>query len=238
MKRIIGLDRELKLSWLELASAAAQAEPDKVKLRARLMQELDQDIPAHFVRYKTCTVLIRTWLTVPKQQIGLRNRAFDLARAVSPNQRLALHWGMLILAYPFFRESVFAIGRALETQDTISRIQISRKIVETWGDRSTVKRSVLRIFQTLEEWQALIPTSNDEYRALPARAINDASLALWLAEVTLYARTKALPLAVLQQSSENFPFRLSLTLSSLTGSGRFDSFREGADLLIGIRLTG
>jgi hypothetical protein len=238
MKRIIGLDRELKLGWLELASAAAQAEPNKVKLRARLMQELEEEIPAHFVRYKTCTVLIRTWLTVPKEQIALRNRAFDLARAVSPNQRLALHWGMLLLAYPFFRESVFAIGRALETQDAISRIQISRKIVESWGDRSTVKRSVLRVFQTLEEWQALVPTSNDENRASPVRVINDMSLALWLAEVILYARTTALPLPVLQKAPENFPFRLNLTSSNLTESGRFDGFREGTDLLIGIRHTG
>jgi hypothetical protein len=145
---------------------------------------------------------------------------------------------MLLLAYPFFRESAFAIGRAIETQDAISRTQISRKIVETWSDRSTVKRSVLRVFQSLEEWKILIPLNNDEYSITETRTIDDVSLGIWLAEILLRSRATVLPLGVLQKAPENFPFRLSLTSSQLKGSGYFDTFREGTELLVGIRATG
>lgn len=235
MKRVIGLDRELKLRWLDLVAGFAAIERDKIALRAKLMEALAPDIPAHFVRVKTCTVLIRTWLMVPPDCMPLRDRGFELLKAVSPEQRLIVHWGMLLLAYPFFREITALIGRAATTQDTISRSQISRKMVETWGDRTTVKRSILRVFQSLTEWGMLTANgSNETFRAVSIQEVMDIPLAIWLAEATLLARGVESPSSTLLQAPENFSFRVSLTLNDLIQSGRFSTFREGTDTLVGL----
>ena len=237
MKRTIGLDRELKLRWMDVGAGLAQVERDKLNLRARLMEALAADIPAYYVRVKTCTVLIRTWWMVPAEQVELRERAFDLLKTVAPGQRLATHWGMLLLAYPFFREVVSAIGRAAAMQETVNRGQASRKIIETWGERTTVKRSILRVFQTLTGWNILVSSNGtqDTFRTAPSQLISDVSLALWMAEVIIHARGTAVSFSVLAQPPEYFPFRLGLTLADITQSGRFETFREGPELLVGTR---
>jgi hypothetical protein len=237
MKRTIGLDRELKLRWLDIAAGLARAERNKLALRAQLMDALAEDIPAHFVRVKTCTVLIRTWLTVPPEHIELRDRAFDLLKVSAPDQRVVAHWGMLLLAYPFFREIVSAIGRAAPLQEEISRGQISRRVTEAWGERTTVKRSILRVFQTLTDWDVLIPNGDEDYHVAAARQIADPLLAMWLIEATVRSRGSAVPLSGLVQAPENFPFQLALTLTDMTRSERFETFREGPELLVGARYT-
>lgn len=235
MKRVIGLDRELKLRWLDMAAGFAEVERDKIALRAKLMDALAADIPAHFVRVKTCTVLIRTWLTVPPDYVSLRDRGFELLKATPPDQRLAIHWGMLLLAYPFFRETVALIGRTVATQEAISRGQISRKIIETWGDRTTVKRSILRVFQSLTEWGVLIANGSDEiFRPASAQKMVNCQSALWLTELTLLARGVETSASVVLQAPENFPFDLDLSLNDLIRSGRFSTFREGTDTLVGL----
>jgi len=235
MKRTIGLDRELRLRWLDIAAGLARTERNKLALRAQLMDALAEDIPAHFVRVKTCTVLIRTWLTVPPEHIELRDRAFDLLRSSAPDQRVVAHWGMLLLAYPFFREIVSAIGRTASLQEDISRGQIGRRATETWGERTTVKRSILRVFQTLTDWGVLILNGDENYHVTAARPITDPMLAVWLIEATVRSRGSAIPFSGLVQAPENFPFQLTLTLADMTRSERFETFREGPELLVGAR---
>ncbi len=238
MKRTIGLDRELKLHWLDVGAGIAQGERDKLALRAKLMEALAGDIPAQFVRIKTCTVLIRTWLTVPPEHRELRDRAFDLLTAVAPDQRLAIHWGMLMLAYPFFREVVSAIGQSALMDAPISRGQVDRKIVETWGERYTVRRLVFRVFQSLSAWKVLVQNgTSDIFTAGPSQELRDRTLAVWLAEALLRARDGTMPISGLNQCPDIFPFRLALTLSDITRSGRFETFREGAELLVGVGLA-
>ena len=238
MKQIIGLDRELELRWLDLAATRAVKERDKVALRAQLMDALASDIPAHFVRYKTCTVLIRTWLTVPPEETELRNRALELLKMATADQRLVLHWGMLLLAYPFFRQVVTIVGRNAEMGAPISRIQTNRKIAEKWGDRYSVQRAVLRVFQSLVAWGVLARSeTSDAFTPAPARDIVDIQLSLWLVEVTLRSRAVETPFSVAVRAPENFPFRLRLTLTQATRSGHFETFREGKELLIGARLA-
>ncbi len=235
MKRRIGLDRELTLRWLDIAASLAARTPDKIELRALLMEALADDIPAHFVRYKTCTVLIRTWLSVPPEQGMLRDQALALLQEVALEERMVLHWGMLLLAYPFFRDCTSVIGKTLFAEESVNRKQVSRKIVETWGDRTNVKRSVLRVFQTLADWGVLISDGSECYKARPPRAIHSSGLSLWLAEATLHARQAPIPFSVLTEAPEDFPFRLHLTFAQVSHADRLDSFREGSLLLVALR---
>ena len=143
---------------------------------------------------------------------------------------------MLLLAYPFFREIVSAIGRAASLQEEINRGQISRRVTEAWGERTTVKRSILRVFQTLTDWDVLIPNGEENYHVAAARKITDPLLATWLVEATVRSRGSAVPFSGLVQAPENFPFQLTLTLADMARSERFETFREGGELLVGAGL--
>lgn len=235
MKRRIGFDRNLTLRWLDIGASLAESEQDKAALRGKLMEALAAEIPAHFVRYKTCTVLIRTWLSVPPSQLEMRNQAFDLLKHATADQRLAVHWGMLLLAYPFFRDTVSAIGRAAMSQGVISRGQTKRRIVETWGDRATVRRCLRYVFQSLVDWGILITDDADSYHVAAPLDIQNSRLALWFAQATILARESPISFSSLRMMPETFAFESHLSTAEITRSGMFDTFREGSDLLVGVR---
>jgi hypothetical protein len=200
------------------------------------MQALAAEIPAYFVWYKTCTVLIRTWQSVPPDHVPLRDQGFALLRHMPAEQRLVVHWGMLLLAYPFFRDTVSAIGKAATTQSIISRPQTRRRIIETWGDRATVNRCLRYIFQSLVDWGILIPDSADTYHVAAPSQVEDSRLAIWFAKATIIAREAPISFSTATQAPEHFPYRLHLSMADIARSGQFETFRDGSELLVGVSL--
>lgn len=239
MKRIVGLDREIHLRWLDLAASYSESEPDPAALRGRLMEALEAEIRSWEARDKTCTVLMRAWRKVPAEHVALRDQGYSLLKVVPPDQRTVLHWGMLLLAYPFFRETATLIGRAASAQATISRGQVQRKIAETWGERSTVYRAVNRMFQTLTGWGILVkqPGDRDTYIPGPVRQVTPRELGLWLVEAILLARASTMAFSELAQCPEIAPFRLAVTLADVTRAGRFETFSEGREVLVGVAMS-
>ena len=58
---------------------------------------------------------------------------------------------------PLFFDVMTQIGRLLKLQNSFSSNQITRRIVEKWGDTQRVKRSVRHVLQTLKIWDVIEP---------------------------------------------------------------------------------
>ena len=128
------------------------------EIRAQLERLLDGQVAGegpHSARGKTMTVLLHVWTAVPDAAVPLRDDALALLRGRTARERLALHWGMCLATYPFFRDVAATTGRLLALQGEAALSQIVRRMAESWGGRSTLKRAVQRVVRSFVEWGVL-----------------------------------------------------------------------------------
>jgi hypothetical protein len=72
------------------------------------------------------TVLMRMWVRVPKEHRQLHQNAIKLFNIVQHQDRIWIHWGMILLAYPFFRDVASTVGRLMLLQGEVTSSQIHR----------------------------------------------------------------------------------------------------------------
>ncbi|HBY97805.1 MAG TPA: hypothetical protein DEP84_28335 [Chloroflexi bacterium] len=229
----IGFDRTIRLRWLDQAALLARELRDNEALREALFECLTHDVRGEESRRKTVTVLARIWWRVPEEHILFREEAFAMVAQETPGARLALHWGMALLAYPLFRDVTAIIGRLLRLQGAFTLAQVSRRISADWGNRTTLKYAVPRILRSLSDWEIVEPTKEvGGYEPCPPILSPRVGPALWLLEASLRARETDVPVSDLLRSPELFPFALPVSPGDLLRSGRFQVDQQGQDLLM------
>lgn len=238
-KQTIGFDRELQLSWLDLAAGLVQQGFGLQSVREQLLDRLAEEVPGQEACRKTVTLLTRLWMRVPEDHEALQREALALLPDVLPQDRVWLHWGMAMLAYPFFYDVVATVGRLLRLHGEVDSLQVRRRMRETWGQRTTLDRAIRRVLQTLVDWDTLQPVASDahSYRAVTLRQTSHPVLALWFIESLIQGTRQAngqpdqqLPLAELIQSPAIFPFDITSHAATLRHSDRFEISRQGLDL--------
>lgn len=239
IKQTIGFDRELDLSWLDLTAGLTTEEADIETVRQKLRDKLAPEIPGAEACRKTVTLLTRLWVRVPSEHQQLQAEALDLLPRVLPSERLWLHWGMSLLAYPFFRDVATVTGQLLKLQGEFEPLQVRRRMREGWGQRTTLDRAINRLIQTLELWGVIeeIKPTTRIYHSSPAQQTEDRSLALWLMSCVFYSikdtldyNSPSLPLSEVIQTFAIFPFDLTSHILTLRQSDRFKVSRQGVDL--------
>ena len=98
-QQMIGYNRTVKLRWLDETLALFLAGvPDAdiyQSLRDRLKDEMSVGgEPKRGSREKTITLLLKTWVRVPKPLRAMRDEGIRLLRDVRRADWLPFHWGM------------------------------------------------------------------------------------------------------------------------------------------------
>ncbi len=229
----LGLDRDLRLAWLDTAAAVAARRLSTTETQAALMAALEGQVPGttpQSGRGKTVTVLRRIWFNVPAGAEGLRDRALTLLAEGDADDRLALHWAMLLATHPFFVDVTAVIGRLLALQGTFERVQVLRRLAERWGDRSTIARAVPRILSSQLEW-GVLRLQGEEFSAAGKKRVVLPGHARLLAEaLVLSSPGQTTSLQALTSAPTLFPFDVSSAVEWLRRSERFRVHREGFDV--------
>lgn len=231
-QRAIGFDRKIRLGWLDATAQWAAHGMSATEVRSELDRLLEGEVPGEAARKKTKSVLLRTWLLTPEHLQPLRNEALALLTERSRSDRLPLHWGMVCVNYPVVWEVASVVGRLLGLQGTISQVQLRRRIVETYGERSTLDRASQRIMRSFVDWGVLKEAPEKGiYIAAPASPVSDESLTIWLVEAVL--RTTNSELGVLSSvlgSPALFPFVIQrMPVRILEQSPRLEIHRQNRD---------
>jgi hypothetical protein len=148
---------------------------------------------------------------------------------------------MTMAVYPFWRAVADITGRLFRLQGTASAHQVQRRVREFYGEREVVSRSARYVLRAFADWGVIVDTET-KGTCIPAtaRQIDDASVAAWLLEATMFAsETTSTDLKGLANSPALFPFQLPrVTSDGLTQSGRLEIIRHGmADDLVLLRQT-
>ena len=232
----IGLDRLVRLAWLEKASSLVLSGNKSNEIKAIFSTDLKEAFRSERADVrgsidKTITILTKVWLTVPQELQSLRIDGLELLKRVPTRDHIAIHWGMLMAVYPFWSGVATQVGRLLRLQGSAAAAQVQRRVREQYGERETVSRRVRYVLRSYLDWGVLHGTSKKGvYRAGLFLAVDDPKLIAWLIEAFLYTRANgSAPLKDLLDSPSLFPFHIkAVHANSLqTASSKVEVFRHG-----------
>jgi predicted small integral membrane protein len=139
---------------------------------------------------------------------------------------------MCLIAYPLFNDMAASIGRLLKLQDDVTWGQLHRRLVDGWGERTTVKKAVPRLVSSMVDWQVLEPTdARGHFVATPQRSTRSKRLQVWLLAAAHVGQGKELVEAnELLTLPCLFPFKLTVSKADLRNSKDFELHRQGLDM--------
>jgi hypothetical protein len=222
MTATIGFDRRVDLAWLDsIASRFAEAgDPQRAfdGTRAVVGLTVGGGPSPHNATGKTMTVLARIWLRVPAHVVPLRDQAAQQIPLLSPRDRLAVHWTMTELAYPFFLDAASTAGRLLRLQEQIALSEFKQRLSEQWGQRGTMPQAAQRLLKTWADWGVLRETGKGAYAAEPTADVGDVATRLAVRARLAAEGGKPIPIADIAVLPDLFPFNLGELRAALRGS--------------------
>jgi len=237
-KAQIGFSQRIRLEWFEQIANLVLAGNDKTAINDAL-QDLLQDkvsVGGKSVRgnrEKVITILIKTWFTVPRGLKTLRDEGLDILQRIPRKERIVVHWGMTLAAYPFWGAVAANTGRLIRLQGTAAAAHVQRRVKEQYGERETASRAARRVLRSFIDWGVLKETQDKGvYTQGNQYSIQDPKIIAWLVEASLHARANGS--AAINELLDNpiiFPFRLThISAEQVVAlSPRLDILRQGLD---------
>lgn len=230
-RKRIGFDRKIEIAWLDAVAAQAAAGASQCDAREyvwRLLAGVLSGDTIHDARGKTLTVLANIWLSVPPEAREVRNRALPLLRANSGSDRLPLHWAMIMASYPFFLDIAVSVGKLVAMNGDVTLSQIIRRMLDSWGDRSTLPRATQRVLRSMVQWGALRDgEARGQYLPpLTKTAVRDGTAELLIMGL-LTGLGRGLPISQLLSHPALFPFAVSMHSEQLGRSSSLQFYRQG-----------
>lgn len=234
----IGVDRLVRLKWLKQTASLVLAGNDAATIKSILQNDIrgafrSDNIDVCGSINKTIRILIKVWLRVPEELEPLRVGGLELLQRLPQEHHIAVNWGMIMAAYPFWMNVSIQVGRLLKLQGSLAAVQVQRRIRENYGERETVSRRARYVLSSFVEWGVLNQTTKKGiYTAGASCSIDDPQLITWLVEASLHARPSgSAPLKDLVDSPGLFPFHIKTIRGEtmMMASSNIDIVRHGLD---------
>ncbi|MCK5716220.1 MAG: hypothetical protein KAH77_01935 [Thiomargarita sp.] len=231
----IGFSQLLKREWLDFTVQRTLEQlpvsTAKLSMDTFLSDKVAVGVTTrNHTRKKTITILSKIWLKPSKIHNSFRKEGLALFELMPEHTHVALHWGMTMVAYPFFGVVAEHVGRLLRLQDEVTLIQVQNRIREQWGERETVKRGIRKIMLSWVDWGLLLETNKRWIYTAPAvQSVSHTRLTSWLLESALIASNgdTAVLRHLMNYTPALFPFHL--TNSYFIPNERLDTFNQGVD---------
>jgi hypothetical protein len=135
------------------------------EISEELLKYLSFEIGDKTNLHKTRSILVNIWVNPSDESSKIRDLAlkvFDFKN----DERIILHWCMILLAYPVFRDIVQIIGRTCLIQSKFTVKSVKAKLFDLWGERSTLYFSFEKILQTMKHMKIIENTESGVYKPI------------------------------------------------------------------------
>jgi hypothetical protein len=215
MPKPVGFDQKIQLKHLNFTADELRFSERKV-MYTKLEEYLGDDIHGLKSRKNAITILMKIWCLVQPDQQKLQRTALSLFAEASPEEKLLLHWGMILLAYPFFKAVTDEMGNFFKLQNEVPSQQLGRRIKLLYGDRRRVEVALSAVLGSLNAWGVVQRGPRNIYTLARRVEVADVSLKNWLVEVILRVSSyKAMPLEMLTAQNIFFPFDYKLSIAEI-----------------------
>jgi hypothetical protein len=237
MTQQVGFSIRVRLEWFEQTANLVLSHHAREEIKASLEKMLEDKLSVNGTegrgtRQKAITILLKTWVTPPKELEPLRDEGLFFLRQLPPAERLVIHWGMVMAVYPFFGIVAAIAGRSLRLQGYVSTAQVLKRVCETMGERETVQRATRRVLRCFVDWGVLVDTQESGIcQASPTLWVQDRKISAWLIEsVLLSSGSDARTLKAIADAPSLFPFTFdSISPIDVEENSRLELFRQGLD---------
>lgn len=231
MSKPVGFDQKIQLSHLNTVAEEIRFTAQK-DLYAKLDEYLCRDIQGNKARKNAITILMKTWCLVALGHQELQTAAIKMFPEAGAEEKLVLHWGMLLLAYPFFQAMAEEMGCLFRLQGEIPSRQLSRRIKLLYGDRRRVEVALTAVLSSLKAWSVVERDPKNIYILPHKIQLKNLQLKNWLLAVVLQvSEYKAMPLEMLKVLDVLFPFIYDLSIMEID-SHIFNIERQGMDTYV------
>ena len=234
MEKGVGFNRNIQLSWLDTAAAFCMEQQSEDEIREQLLSALAVEINSPTNLRKTISILLNIWNPSDEGKSPLHEEAFNLYRSIQiVSDRLWLHYGMTLLAYPFFYQNMTVIGRLSRYENIITAPKIRDQLFAEIGQLGSLSEAVNRVFFSLRDWGILEkgPGRNSYIAKRQYFSASQRRIEAWLLGCSLIAQpAQEIPFVDLLNSSALYPFRFTVTLDEVRSFGFVDVQRQGLGL--------
>lgn len=241
MNKGIGFNRNIKRVWLDAAAAFCIETDDAAAIRARLEPIIALEISSRENIRKTIDILLNIWQKSQTVSPALYAEAAAMFQETTvPGDRLWLHYGLSLLAYPFFNTATGIMGQISRYEPEWTKAQVRKRAMAELGQLGSLNEALSRIVFSLRDWGILANGAKRHHYAPQFQQLTteEVRLETWLLSCALAAQAaEELPLADLLKLPQLFPFRLTVGAGDLRVCAHLAVQRQGLGLDM-VRLAG
>lgn len=234
MSKAVTLARPITPEYLDFIVNICLNTPGTDDIKGQINGFLSRYIESSTNIRKTREILLNTWVNVPEELMLFRDNALNIYKTALSSERIAIHWAMLILAFPIFKDLCSVIGKLSDVQDNITLAQVKRRIFEQWGERSTLFHSIDKNIKTLKDFGVLSQIKPGVYNT-PKIEISDVNITCLLIYSAFKSSGKLYSnLSGIDNYPELYPFDISVKFEELHDTGFFKIDRIGGEIVVSI----
>jgi len=231
MARVIGMNRAVKLEWLNKTAELVKQGLDDKTIRAELQEYLSFEIDSAVNLKNTRTILLQTWVYTPVEHLGIRKEALLLVEKGSIDA-LVGHWSMLLVTYPVFADVCGLIGKLSNIQDTFTTTWLQQKLFEIWGERGTLVHCVSRMLQTLRYLGVIDSVKTSTFKINKQKITSPKAIEVLLTAILLLKEKAYYEISELPCSPKLFPFVFDVSYEWLHNSEIFKLDHIGGKVIL------
>jgi len=212
----MGFKNRVRLEWLDQTAELVLAGKSPAEVRQLLDSFLADKLSVGGQaeagnRSIVIGICYKIWVKPPQPLLSLNKDGLKLINRLSLSERLPIHWGMSMAAYPFVGQVGAIVGKLLQLQGTITTAQIIRRVQEQLGTSEAISRATRRMVSNFVDWGVLQDTEKaGELEAASKVEITDPQIIGWLLEAALLASgAQVQTLSTLTNNPSLFPFKLA-----------------------------
>ncbi len=152
MAERVAFSKSIKLAWLNEVAGYAVTGLSRREAGERFNNTIEQSISNASNRKLTRIILLNTWYSAYPP---VREKALSLFTQMGTEEKLMLHWALLLSEYSLFYDLCTIIGRFYAFRNTVTAQQIKAGIYEKWGERATLSSSIPKSIKTLKDLGAI-----------------------------------------------------------------------------------
>ena len=226
---IVGFERYVTLDWLDQTAKWVIEGKSAKEVHALIDEYLSPYVHGDTSKRKTKNVLSGAWVKSDGVNPQFKGQAQVLYPQANQIEKLTIHFGLMLASYPFFYSLSRILGRLFKLQDDISNDEFYRRVVETHGDRESIKRAAARYLQSLVAWGVLDGSDKAKVKSVSKTKVDDPTLATWLLESAMYSNGKeTISFDALLADPAFFVFDIPHGAFQINQSDRLDIVHQGA----------
>ena len=209
-KPLVGFERHIELDWLNKTANWVIEKRSTKEIHGLIDEFLEPLIKGDTSRRKTKNVLSGAWVKSGSEEREFKALAEKLYIHSNRDEKIAIHFGMLVASYPFFYELSKIAGRLFRLQDSIPNDQFYHRVVQVFGDRDSIKRAAARYLQSLSQWGLLNTADKSVIKTSKKVSFGNPELITWmLASVFFSLGESRLTIEELKADPAWFPFEIN-----------------------------